>query len=113
MTNAQALPEETTAAESIAAFDALYSNWWEAQTADAAPALDESDEATDLRCTALYAAEAALAAAPTPTKRQLKHKFHYLEFSIEAGNDGDIEAAVASIKDDLRRWGFDLPDLSR
>jgi hypothetical protein len=112
--NARTLPEETTDAHSIAAFDALYSNWWEAQTSTGDPTFDsDSDETTDRLCAVLYAAEAALAAAPTPTKRQLKHKFHYLEFSIEAGNDGDIKAAVASIKEDLKRWGFDLPDLSR
>lgn len=97
-------------AEAIAAFDVIYWNWRKAQWACSDPFFDDSDKTTEALGQALYAAEDALAAASTPRRTQLKHKFHYLDFSIESGNDGDIAAAVASIKADLRRWGFDLPD---
>lgn len=103
------LSEAIPDAAEVAAFDALYRNWKAANFTGSDPN-DDSDEAYQRMMDTLYAAEEALVGTPTPTPAQLKHKFHYLDYSVEHGNDGDIAGAVASIKADLRRWGFDLPD---
>ena len=92
-----------------AVFDALYSEWWKAQRACLDPAYDDSKETAERLCNTLSAAEAAFLSARAPTKQQIKHRFHFLNFSIAAGYDREIKAAVASLEDDLRRWGFDLP----
>lgn len=97
--------------DAAAAFDRIYSDWRAVHFEFRDPSRDESNEASEDRFERLLAAEEAFCAAETPTKQQLRHKFHYLEYSISQGNDCDVENAVASIKEDLQRWGFDLPEL--